>query len=147
MTARHPHESQETARELLETARTVAVLGAFTEGGRPAYYVPAYLAEQGYRIFPVNPRFVGQEIFGQACVATLAELEEPVDIVDVFRRPDFLPQHTEDILAMTPLPRAVWLQTGIRHDVVAAQLREAGLTVVQDRCTLADHRRMGITRR
>ena len=72
--------------------------------------------------------------------ATLAELGEPVDIVDVFRRPDLLPGHLADVLAMAPRPRLVWLQLGIRNDAFARAVQDAGSDVVQDRCTLADHR-------
>ncbi|MDX1579767.1 MAG: CoA-binding protein [Gemmatimonadota bacterium] len=131
-------------RRILESARTIAVLGAHPGEHRPAHYVPAYLKSQGYRILPVNPRFAGTELFGETVTATLAELDAEVDLVDVFRRPEHLPQHDEDLRAMDPRPAVIWLQAGIRHDPLAAQWREAGFEVVQDRCTLADHRRLGI---
>lgn len=136
--------STSDVRDILTQARTIAVVGAHPEATRAAHYVPAYLHDQGYRVLPVHPAFVGQTMFGQPVVATLAELDEPVDIVDVFRRSDAIPGHLDDILAMTPPPRVVWLQQGIRHDATAATLRAAGITVVQDRCTLADHRALGL---
>lgn len=129
-----------SVRRVLEEARTIAVLGVHVDPDKPAHYVPEYLAGQGYQIFPVNPAFAGKTLWGRPVVATLAELDTPVDIVDVFRRPDKIPEHLDDILAMQPRPRVVWLQLGIRNDQVARRLIEAGIDVVQDRCTLADHR-------
>jgi uncharacterized protein len=140
----HPIESEPDIRAVLETARTVAVLGAHEEPSRPAFYVPDYLRNQGYRVLPVNPAIAGNVLWGHTVRATLREIGEPVDIVDVFRRCEALPAHLDDILAMDPRPRVVWLQLGIRNDAFASRLLAAGIGVVQDRCTLADHRRMGI---
>lgn len=128
----------------LRAARTIAILGAHRDPSRPAHYVPDYLHAQGYRIVPVNPALVGETLFGEPVRSTLAEVGEPVDIVDVFRRPELLPAHLEDILAMSPLPKLVWLQLGIRNDAFARSILAAGIDVVQSRCTLADHRAMGI---
>lgn len=129
-----------SVRRVLEEARTIAVLGVHVDPDKPAHYVPEYLAGQGYQILPVNPALVGKTLWGRPVVATLAELDTPVDIVDVFRRPDKIPEHLDDILAMQPRPRVVWLQLGIRNDQAARRLIDAGIEVVQDRCTLADHR-------
>jgi predicted CoA-binding protein len=131
----------------LRAARTVAVLGAHHEASRPACYVPAYLHAQGYRVLPVNPALAGRELWGEVTRASLVELETgdvPVDIVDVFRRAELLPGHLAEMLGMSPRPRLVWLQLGIRNDVFARALIEEGIDVVQDRCTLADHRRLGV---
>src|SRR5262249_24065720 len=103
-------------REALRTARVVAILGAHSDPFRAAFYVPDYLRTPGYRILPVTPQLAGQVLWGEPVRETLASLGEPVDIVDVFRRPDPLPGHLADILAMAPRPRLVWLQQGIRHD-------------------------------
>lgn len=130
--------------EALRSARTVAVLGAHHDASRAACYVPDYLHAQGYRVLPVNPALVGKTLWGEPVRETLASLGERVDIVDVFRRPDLLPGHLADILAMSPRPRIVWLQLGIRNDAFARDLMAAGIDVVQDRCALADHRAMGI---
>jgi predicted CoA-binding protein len=130
--------------DALRTARTIAVLGAHHEPSRPAFYVPDYLHGQGYRVLPVNPALAGTVLWGEPVRATLAELGEPVDIVDVFRRPDLLPGHLADVLAMSPRPRLVWLQLGIRNDAFARAVQDAGIDVVQDRCTLADHRGLGL---
>lgn len=138
--------TRDEVRRVLERARTIAVLGAHPSEDRPAHYVPAYLRGQGYRILPVNPIYAGRELFGEPVVARLDEIRQPVDIVDVFRRsPDVL-DHVEEILAMDPLPAVVWLQQGIRNDEATARLVAAGIDVVQDRCTLADHRTFGLGR-
>jgi len=131
-------------RRILEHARTVAVLGAHWEESRPGFYVPDYLHAQGYRILPVNPQAHGRTLFGNAVVDRLDEIAEPVDIVDVFRRSELLAQHEQEILAMKPLPKVVWFQLGIRDDALAQRLRTAGIEVIQDRCTLAEHRRLGL---
>ncbi|MFO0588429.1 MAG: CoA-binding protein [Polyangiaceae bacterium] len=130
----------------LRAARTIAVLGAHEAMTRPAYYVPQYLFEQGYKIVPVNPLLAGKTMWGETVRATLAEIGQPIDIVDVFRRPELLSEHLADILAMAPRPRIVWLQLGIRNDAFARDVEAAGIDVVQDRCTLADHRRLHVGR-
>lgn len=131
-------------REILGTSPTIAVLGIHEEPEKAAYYVPEYLHDEGYRILGVNPMFAGTSLFGEPVRATLKELEEPVDLVDVFRRPEAIPAHVEDILAMQPRPKVVWFQLGIRNDDAAKVLEAAGITVVQNRCTLADHQRLGL---
>jgi predicted CoA-binding protein len=136
--------SLDDVRGVLERAETIAVLGAHADASRPASYVPAYLAAQGYRIVGVNPMFAGQTLFGETVVARLADVPFPVDIVDVFRLPQLIPGHVPDMLAMQPHPKLVWLQLGIRNDEAARELIAQGIDVVQDRCTLADHRRLGI---
>lgn len=128
--------------KVLEDSKTVAVIGFHRDPGKPAHYVPEYLDRQGYSVIAVNPALAarGETYFGRAAVATLAELQERVDVVEVFRRSDKVHEHLADILAMQPLPRVVWMQQGIRDDAVAARLVEAGIDVIQDRCMLADHR-------
>jgi predicted CoA-binding protein len=129
-------------RAILAGSPTIAVLGIHPDPSRPANYVPAYLYAQGYRILGVNPVLVGTELFGEPVVATLADLTEPVDLVDVFRRADALPAHQAE-LAASSAP-VIWFQLGIFNDAVAEALTAAGKEVVQDRCTLADHKRLGL---
>ncbi|CAM3772854.1 CoA-binding protein [Deinococcus frigens] len=131
----------EIVRVLTEN-KVIAVVGFHHDSAKPAFYVPEYMHRQGYSIIPVNPALAArsESYFGHKAVATLAEIGTPVDIVDVFRRSDRVPDHVQDILAMNPLPKVVWLQLGIRHDGVARQLSARGIDVVQDRCLLADHR-------
>jgi uncharacterized protein len=127
-------------RDLLRDVRTVAVLGIKPEshGGQPAHYVPAALARQGLRIIPVPVYFPDvQLILGQKVFRRLADIGEPIDLVDVFRRPVDIPPHVDDILAARP--RIVWFQSGIRHPAAAETLARAGIKVVQDRCLMVDY--------
>lgn len=127
---------------ILEEAKTIAILGLHDDPAKAARYVPEYLAKQGYTVLGVNPKLAGQLRFGAAVAASVTALDQPVDVLDIFRATPAA--HLDEILAMTPLPRVVWLQLGIRDDGFAEALRAAGITVVQNRCTLADHRRLGI---
>ncbi len=127
---------------LAETKR-IAVLGIKTEAqaGQAAFYVPHYMAEAGYEIVPVPVYYPDVfEILGEPVYRKLAEIPEPVDMVNVFRRPRDIPPHLPDILAAQP--RVVWMQLGISHDEVAEALARAGIKVVQDRCLMVDHRRL-----
>jgi predicted CoA-binding protein len=127
-------------REALASARTIAVLGAHHEPQRAACYVPDYLQRAGYRVLPVNPKLTHLTLFGEPVVARLSDLTTPVDLVDVFRAPRWLPSHLPDTLAMSPRPRTIWLQLGVVHAAFSRALVDAGFDVVEDRCTLADHR-------
>ncbi len=129
-------------RRVLASAKVVAVLGANDDPPRPAYYVPDYLHDKGFKIRPVNPAKLGTRLWGATFVASLGDVGEPIDVVDVFRRSDQLAMHVDEILALRPLPKVVWFQSGIRDGAVAKALAAAGIDVVQDRCMLQDHRRM-----
>ncbi len=133
-------------REILTASPTVAVLGIHREQEKAAFYVPEYLHDEGYRVIGVNPQFIEETLFGEKVRATLSEIGEPIDIVDVFRRAELIPTHLDDILAMDPRPKVVWFQLGIKNDEAAKTLEDAGITVVQNRCTLADHQRLGLGR-
>jgi uncharacterized protein len=142
-----PHEflveTDEGALHVLRDAHTIAVLGIKTEqqAAQPAFFVPRYLQQVGYEVIPVPVYFPGvAEILGEPVFRTLASIPRPVDLVVVFRRPKDLPPHLDDFLAKEPA--AVWLQSGIRHPEVARSLAEAGIRVVQDRCTMIDHQRI-----
>ncbi|GIW25529.1 CoA-binding protein [Meiothermus sp.] len=130
----------ENLREFLLQARTIAVLGAHPNPSKPAFYVPDYLAQQGYTLLPVNPAYAGQELWGRKIVARLTDLGEPPDILDVFRRSEALPDHLEEILAVRP--RLVWLQSGIVNQAFAEALQQAGIPVVQNRCLMVVHRQL-----
>ena len=128
-------------RELLAETQTIAVLGIKTEAqaNQPAFYVPSYLDSAGFEIIPV-PVYYQQvtHILGREVYRKLVDIPVEVDLVNIFRRPEDIPAHVEDILAKRP--KAVWMQSGIRHDAVAERLAEAGIKVVQDRCLMVDHR-------
>jgi uncharacterized protein len=132
----------EGVKPVLEAAKTIAVLGVSANADKPAHYVPQYMFLHGYTVLPVNGSMVGQVMFDQPVTATLAELKQPIDIVNMFRRSEFLESHLEDILAMRPQPKLVWLQLGIRNDEFITTLINAGIEVVQDRCLLADHKNL-----
>ncbi|HUJ62057.1 MAG TPA: CoA-binding protein [Kofleriaceae bacterium] len=131
-------------REILAGSPTIAVLGIHREPEKAAFYVPEYLHDEGYRVIGVNPSFVEETLFGERVRATLKEIAEPIDLVDVFRRAEDIPAHLDDILAMQPKPKVVWFQLGIKNDEAAKRLEAAGIEVVQNRCTLADHQRLGL---
>ena len=128
-------------RQIMQ-ARTIAVLGVKAQPSEPAYYVPAYLAARGYEVLAVNPTLAGETVLGTTVVGSLADLPGPVDVIDVFRRPEYLPGHAREILALPWKPRAVWFQLGIRNDAAAEMLARAGIRVVQDRCMMPEHRRL-----
>lgn len=128
--------------EFLSSVRTVAVLGAHTDPIKPAFYVPADLHRSGIRIVPVNALLAGQTAHDETIRASLADIDEPVDILDVFRRPEALSAHLHEILAMKRRPKLVWLQSGIRDAAFAQQIQSEGMTIVQDRCLMLEHRRV-----
>lgn len=128
---------------LLAATRRIAVLGIKTEqqATQPAFYVPAYLAQAGFEIVPLPVYYPAvTHILGQPVFRKLVDIAGPIDLLDVFRRPQDLAQHLDDILAARP--RAVWLQQGIRDDAFAARLVQAGISVMQDRCLMVEHRRL-----
>ncbi len=127
---------------ILREAKTVAVLGAKADPAEAAYFVPAYLRAQGYRIRPVNPKIVGRSVHDATAVARLADLGGSVDVIEIFRRPEYLPDHAREILALDWRPMAVWFQLGIRNDVAAEMLAHVGIRVVQDRCMMPEHKRL-----
>jgi predicted CoA-binding protein len=136
-------ESDTELAAILGETKRIAVLGIKTEAqaGQAAFYVPHYMAEAGYEIVPVPVYYPDVfEILGEPVYRKLAEIPEPVDMVNVFRRPRDIPPHLPDILAAQP--RVVWMQLGISHDEVAEALARAGIKVVQDRCLMVDHRRL-----
>lgn len=126
--------------DLLRDTRRIAVVGLSADPNRPSYGVAAYLQSRGYEIIPVNPKHAGQSILGQPVVRTLAEVDGPIDLVDVFRRPIDVPPVAEAAIAVGA--KALWLQLGIVNQAAADQAATAGLLVVQDRCIAIDVRNM-----
>lgn len=121
---------------MLAQARTIAVVGLSSDVLRPSHGVSAYLQAQGYRIIPVNPKEA--EILGEKCYPDLESIPERVDIVDVFRRSEFVPGVVEAAIRIQA--KAVWMQEGVEHAEAAARARVAGLGVVENRCILKEHR-------
>jgi predicted CoA-binding protein len=131
-------------RRLLESARTIAVVGASPKPERPVFGVMAYLLRHGYRVVPVNPGHAGREILGQKVYARLGEVPEAIDIVDIFRRREALAGVVDEALALRPLPNGIWMQLDLRDDEAAARAERAGATVVMDRCIKIEHARLGL---
>ncbi len=127
-------------RELLAGMRTVAVVGIKTGDRDDAFRVPRYMQAHGYRIIPVNPKL--DRVLGELAVPSVAEIREPVDLVNLFRDSRHVAGYVDEILALSTPPRAVWMQLGIRHDAQARRLAEAGVAVVQDRCLMVEHDRL-----
>ena len=130
-------------KAVLAETKVIAVLGIKTEAqsSQPAYYVASYLQSAGFDVIPVPVYFPDvTEILGRPVYRRIADIPGPVDMVNVFRRPEDVPQHVDDILAKKP--RSVWMQLGIRNDPAAEKLARAGIKVVQNRCLMVDHRRL-----
>jgi len=123
---------------ILNEVRTIAVVGIKSGESDDAFRVPRYLQAQGYRIVPVSPKLA--TVLTERVFPSLLELDEPVDLVNLFRASDHIPAHVDEILAMPVRPKAVWMQLGIRHPQASARLLEAGIRVVEDRCLMVDHR-------
>lgn len=124
--------------ELLRGARTIAVVGLSNKPYRPSYGVSRYLQIHGYRVIPVNPEET--EVLGEKAYARLEDVPEHIDIVDVFRRPEYVPDIVESAISIGA--GAVWMQEGVVHEEAAAKARQAGLTVIMDRCILKEHSRL-----
>jgi uncharacterized protein len=127
-----------TLRRILRESRTIAVVGLSADWFRPSYFAAKYMQEHGYRIIPVNPRY--PEILGEKCYASLREVPEKVDIVDVFRKAPDVPPIAEDAIAIGA--RVLWQQLGVRNEAAAAKARAAGLEAVMDRCVKIEHGRL-----
>jgi len=125
---------------ILGEARTIAVVGLSARRFRPSHGVAEYLQRAGYRIIPVNPKIA--EVLGERSYASLDEVPEPVDIVDIFRRPEHVPEIVE--AAIRKGAKTIWMQEGVVHEDAARRAESAGLAVVMDRCILKDHRRLGV---
>jgi predicted CoA-binding protein len=123
--------------ELLRTARTIAVVGLSSRKFRPSYGVSDYMKRAGDRIIPVNPN--ESEVLGERCYATIEDIPDHIDIVDIFRRSEHVPEIVE--AAIRAGAGAIWMQEGVVHEAAAKRARQAGLTVVMDRCILKDHSR------
>ena len=123
--------------EILKNSETIAVVGMSSKRHRPSYGVAQYLQSAGYRIIPVNPN--EQEVLGEKAVACLEDIRQPVDVVDVFRRPEHVPEIVESAIRIGA--KAVWMQEGVVHEQAAERARQAGLLVIMDSCLLKEHAR------
>jgi predicted CoA-binding protein len=131
----------ELIQEILDNTKTIAVIGMKDDVTQDACRIPYYMSRHGYKIYPVNAVKKGKEVLGEIFAEKVSDLKAQIDLVDIFRRPEFIPVHVKEILAMNPLPKYVWFQLGIINDEAAKELERNGIKVVQDRCLLIEHRR------
>jgi hypothetical protein len=138
------HDSYPDAyiRGILNTVKTIAMVGISPKDNRPSYFAFKYLIERGYNVIPVNPGQAGKEILGRKVYARLADIPEPIDMVDVFRAAQYTPQIVAEALALKPRPQVIWMQLGVRNDEAAAAAEAEGLKVVMNRCPKIEYGRL-----
>lgn len=128
------HYPDEMIRRILRETKSIAMVGASDKPDRPSFIVFKYLKERGYRMIPVNPAMAGKTILGETVYARLADLPEPVDMVEIFRNSQAAGPITDEAIALTQKPKVLWMQLSVRNDEAAARAEAAGLTVIMDRC-------------
>ena len=138
----HDNYSDTYIRGILNTVKTIAMVGVSANTSRPSYFAFKYLMERGYRMIPVNPGLAGQELLGQKVYAKLADIPLPVDMVDIFRASRYAPDIVREALALKPRPQVIWMQLGIRNDEAAKLAEGNGLKVVMDRCPKIEYGRL-----
>jgi len=129
-------------RGILNAVKTIAVVGISPKDNRPSYFAFKYLQERGYRMIPVNPGQAGQKILGQTVYARLADIPEPIDMIDVFRASEHVLPIVQEALALNPKPKVIWMQLTVRNDAAAQLAEEAGLKVVMNRCPKIEYGRL-----
>lgn len=127
---------------ILTTVKSVAIVGASANEVRPSFFVTKYLIDKGYCVFPINPGHAGKEICGRMTYASLADVPEPIDMVDIFRASAAVPAIVDEVLALDPRPRVIWMQLTVRHDEAAAKAEAAGVQVVMNRCPKIEYARL-----
>ena len=137
-----PYYTDELLRSVLKSVRTVAVVGVSTNPVRPSYYVARYLGLKGFDVIPVNPVAAGETLFGRKVLAGLSEIDVPVDVVDIFRRSEHVPESVDEALEVLPGLKVIWMQIGVEHAEAAARAEAAGLTVIQNRCPKIEYQRL-----
>ncbi|WP_085309435.1 CoA-binding protein [Planktotalea arctica] len=134
--------SDQHLRRILTRTKVVAVVGVSTNPVRPSYFVARYLGLRGITVIPVNPGHAGKTLFGQTIRAHLSEITEPVDMVDIFRRPEAVPEIVQDALLHLPALKTIWMQIGVQHADAAAMAEAKGIDVIQDRCPKIEYQRL-----
>jgi len=127
---------------ILNSVKTIAIVGASANDVRPSFFVTKYLVDKGYEVYPINPGQAGKEIAGRMTYARLADVPVPIDMVDIFRSSDAVPAIVDEALALDPLPKVIWMQLTIRNDEAAARAEAAGLKVVMNRCPKIEYGRL-----
>jgi predicted CoA-binding protein len=138
------HDSYDDSyiRGILNTSKTIAMVGVSNKENRPSYFAFKYLTERGYRVIPVNPGLAGKQLLGQTVYARLADIPEPVDMVDIFRASQHALPIVQEALALKPRPTVIWMQLGVRNDEAAKLAEDNGLKVVMNRCPKIEYGRI-----
>lgn len=138
------HDSYDNAyiAGILNSVKTIAIVGASANDVRPSWFVLKYMLDKGFSVFPINPGHAGREILGRMTYARLADIPQPIDMVDIFRAPAAVPGIVDEVLALDPLPKVVWMQLGVRHDEAAAKAEAAGIKVVMNCCPKIEYGRL-----
>ena len=129
-------------RGILNTVKSIAMVGASEKENRPSYFAFKYLLERGYNMIPINPGHAGEDLLGRRISARLADVTEPIDMVDIFRASRYALPIVEEALALQPRPQVIWMQLGIRNDEAAALAEANGLKVVMNRCPKIEYGRL-----
>lgn len=138
----HDNYGDAYIREILNTVKTVAMIGASPQNVRPSYFVFKYLSERGYDMIPINPGQVGKSLLGKPFVKSLDEIDRPIDMIDMFRGAEHALPIVDAALALTTLPKVIWMQLGVRNDEAAAKAEAAGIRVVMNRCPKIEYGRL-----
>jgi predicted CoA-binding protein len=138
----HDNYPDSYIRGILNTVKTIAMVGVSANTSRPSYFAFKYLLERGYRMIPINPGLTGQELLGRRVYGKLAEVPEPIDMVDIFRASRYAPAIVAETLALSQRPQVIWMQLGIRNDEAAALAEQNGLKVVMNRCPKIEYGRL-----
>jgi len=131
-----------TLRNILTRTKVVAMVGVSMNPIRPSYFVARYLSLKGFEVIPVNPRHTGETLFGQTVRGALSDIEVPVDMVDIFRRPQAVPTIVDEALEQLPGLQTIWMQIGVSHEQAAAKAQAQGLSVIQNRCPKIEYQRL-----
>ena len=129
-------------RGILNTVKTIAMVGASAKDNRPSYFAFKYLLERGYNMIPINPGLGGKELLGRRIYERLADVPEPIDMVDIFRASKYAVPIVQEALALTPRPRVIWMQLSVRNDEAAALAEANGMKVVMNRCPKIEYGRL-----
>ena len=129
-------------RGILNTVKTIAMVGASAKDNRPSYFAFKYLAERGYNMIPINPGLGGKELLGRRIYERLADVPEPIDMIDIFRAAKYAVPVVQEALALSPRPRVIWMQLSVRNDEAAARAEAKGLMVIMNRCPKIEYGRL-----
>lgn len=138
----HEYYDDHFIADILKGVRTIALLGASPKPDRPSYGVMRFLLAHGYTVHPVNPGIAGKEILGRKVYATLSDVPQPVDMIDIFRSPQYLPSIVEEVLALPHRPKVLWGQLGVYDEAAAREAEAGGIAVIMDRCPAIEYSRL-----